>query len=131
MSVGCAEKGLFPIIWSSCCRPSPTGVDRDRNARLFNETKQALERQTATAEVLQVISGSVADARPVFEKILDSCKRLIPSDGGAVLVVDDQQQVEVGAVHGDHDGMFTRGYPRPIERTVARRGSIQARCPRL
>ena len=89
-----------------------------QNARLFNETKEALERQTATAEVLQVISGSVADARPVFEKILDSCRRLIPSDGGSVLVVDDQQQVEVGAVHGDADGMFTRGYPRPIERTV-------------
>ena len=89
-----------------------------QNARLFNETKEALERQTATAEVLQVISGSVADARPVFEKILDSCRRLIPSDGGSVLVVDDQQQVEVGAVHGDRDGMFTRGYPRPIERTV-------------
>ena len=49
---------------------------------------------------------------------MDSCKRLIPCDGGAVLVVDDQQQVEVGAVHGDSDGMFTRGYPRPIERTV-------------
>jgi GAF domain-containing protein/DNA-binding response OmpR family regulator len=89
-----------------------------QNARLFNETQEALERQTATAEVLRVISGSVADARPVFEKIMDSCKRLIPCDGGAVLVVDDQQQVEVGAVHGDSDGMFTRGYPRPIERTV-------------
>jgi GAF domain-containing protein/DNA-binding response OmpR family regulator len=89
-----------------------------QNARLFNETHEALERQTATAEVLQVISSSVADARPVFEKIMDSCKRLIPSDGGAILVVDDQQQVEIGAVHGDSDGMFTRGYPRPIGRTV-------------
>ena len=89
-----------------------------QNARLFNETHEALERQTATAEVLQVISSSVADARPVFEKIMDSCKRLIPCDGGAILVVDDQQQVEIGAVHGDSDGMFTRGYPRPIERTV-------------
>jgi signal transduction histidine kinase/DNA-binding response OmpR family regulator len=89
-----------------------------QNARLFNETQEALERQTATAEVLRVISGSVADARPVFEKIMDSCKRLIPCDGGAVLVVDDQQQVMVGAVHGDSDGMFSRGYPRPIERTV-------------
>jgi GAF domain-containing protein/CheY-like chemotaxis protein len=89
-----------------------------QNARLFNETQEALERQTATAEVLRVISGSVADARPVFEKIMESCKRLIPCDGGAVLVVDDQQQVEVGAVHGDSEGFFTRGYPRPIERTV-------------
>ncbi len=88
------------------------------NVRLFNETREALERQTATAEVLQVISGSVADAKPVFEKILESCVRLIPSDGRAILVVDEQQQVEVGAIHGDADGMFARGYPRPIERTV-------------
>jgi GAF domain-containing protein/DNA-binding response OmpR family regulator len=89
-----------------------------QNARLFRETNEALERQTATAEVLQVISGSVADAKPVFDKIMDSCKRLISCVGGAVLVIDDQQRVEVGAVHGDHDGMFTHGYPRPIERTV-------------
>ncbi|HEY6511902.1 MAG TPA: GAF domain-containing protein, partial [Burkholderiaceae bacterium] len=62
------------------------------NVRLINETKEALEQQTATADVLQVISGSVADAQPVFEKILRSCQTLFAADElGAVLVGADGQ----------------------------------------
>ena len=61
------------------------------NARRFNETKEALERQTATAEILKVIAGSPSDVQPVFDAIAKSAVQLIGGLSGAVTrVVGDE-----------------------------------------
>src|SRR5204862_4900065 len=60
------------------------------NVRLFNETQEALERQTATADILKVIASSPSDVQPVFEAIAASANRLIGGYSTSVLsIVDD------------------------------------------
>ena len=47
-----------------------------QNARLFNDTQEALQQQTASAEVLKVISESPSDVQPVFNAIMDTAYQL-------------------------------------------------------
>ena len=58
------------------------------NVRLFNETKEALEQQTATSEILRVISESPSDVTPVFETILNNADRLCDSTLSAIFRFD-------------------------------------------
>ena len=69
------------------------------NARLFNETKEALERQTATADVLKVISSSPGELDPVFKAMLEKAVRICDANFGMLFRVENDA-VSAAALFG-------------------------------
>ncbi|MEJ7668436.1 MAG: GAF domain-containing protein [Casimicrobiaceae bacterium] len=87
------------------------------NVRLINETKEALDQQTATAEILRVISGSITDTQPVFDAIVHSCQRLF--GGRAVsLALPRETMLESVAFASDGTDKGEGGFlkPWPLDR---------------
>jgi len=86
------------------------------NTRLLNELRESLEQQTATSEILEVISNSPTDTQPAFDAIVHSGLKLFP-DAVVTISLPDRDLVKLGAIGGaDEAGVEAlRGrFPMPL-----------------
>jgi signal transduction histidine kinase len=88
------------------------------NVRLFNETKEALDQQRASGEVLAAISNSIADTKPVFDVILQSCRRLFAGHIVGVTLVRGDGMLDISGVGEGFDELKSM-FPQPLSRATA------------
>src|SRR5262249_37559310 len=107
------------------------------NTRLLNELRQrtsdlseSLEQQTATSEILEVISNSPTDTQPAFDVIVRSGLNLFP-DAVVTISLPDRDLIKLGAIGGaDETGVEAlRGrFPMPLSHEFITGTAILDRC---
>ena len=95
------------------------------NTRLLNELRQrtddlteTLQQQTATSDILEVISNSPTDSQPAFDAIVRSGLKLFP-DSVVVISLPDGNQIKLAAIAGANPGelaTLSARYPMPLSR---------------
>jgi GAF domain-containing protein len=88
------------------------------NARLLNELRESLQQQTATSEVLSVISNSLSDIQPVFESIVQSGVQLFSGAVVSIALVDNDMVRAAAVAHSDlaHAEAWRGVFPFPLTR---------------
>jgi GAF domain-containing protein len=85
------------------------------NARLLNELRESLDQQTATSEVLRVISSSPGDLEPVFEAMLQNSVRICEAGFGQMFLCQGDNVRHVATI----------GVPTTLVEFDKRRGTFQ------
>src|SRR4029450_11360557 len=93
------------------------------NVRLFNETKNSLEQQTAISEILRVISSSPTDVQPVLDAVAERAAHLCNSPFARVLLVDGETLRPAAFSTAFH----SQESVEPIRPTALKRSSINGR----
>jgi signal transduction histidine kinase len=93
------------------------------NTRLLNELRESLQQQTATSEVLQVISSSPGELQPVFQAMLESATRICEAKLGN-LALFDGTSLRMAAMYGAPPEFEEAMGRDPIIRTSAPLGTL-------
>ena len=93
------------------------------NARLLTELRQSLEQQTATADVLRVISSSPGDLQPVFAAVLENATRICEANFG-VLSLNEGDVYRVVAMHNAPSAFVELRRREPTFRPSGRFGEV-------
>jgi GAF domain-containing protein len=95
------------------------------NARLLNELRQSLEQQTATANVLRIISSSPGELEPVFQAMLENAARVCEAKFGMLFRLDDgimRPLASVGVPQALRE-FFLQSPRRPVEHSPIMRAA--------
>ena len=85
------------------------------NSRLLNELREALEQQTATANVLSIISSSPGELEPVFQTMLENATRICEAKFG-ILYRSEGDTLRTVAIHGAPQSFCEERRRNPIIR---------------
>jgi two-component system, NtrC family, sensor kinase len=129
--IGCGRREVKPFTDAQIALVktfADQAVIAIENTRLFeaerartHELSESLEQQTATSEVLQVISSSSGELAPVFESLLASAKHLCGAEFG-VIFLREADAFRTVALHGANAEYTEARWRAPLIRPAADTG---------
>ena len=116
---GPSRKAVLPKARKTRSARRSTAHVQEQLDRALRERDEALDQQTATAEILQTINKSPGDLTPVFDAMVESAMRLCQADYGHVYSYDGKL-LHLVAAHGDrrYVNWIMEGGPRAPEGTL-------------